>query len=53
MSTPSTHPVLWGLGGILVSYGVMTSASRGSFALLAGVALLALKTAEVFSMTQR
>ncbi len=46
MKLAATHPVYWGIGGVLVSYGLSKPSSSGRLAATAGVLLLAVKMAE-------
>lgn len=48
-----THPVYWGIGGVLVGYGLMRSTPGAKLAIGAGALLLILKIAELGSRVAR
>ena len=49
MTSTSTGPIHWGIGGVLVSYGLLRPTSWGRLAVTAGVFMLAVKAAEAIS----
>ena len=53
MKLDATNPIYWGLGGLLLCYGLTRQAPRGALAATAGVFLLAVKAAEGLSRLTR
>ena len=49
MTSTSTGPIHWGIGGVLVSYGLMRPRSWGRLAATAGALMLVVKAAETLS----
>ena len=53
MKFPTTNPIYWGIGGMLVSYGLLKPTPERRFLAAAGLFVLAIKVAEGLSALAR